>query len=56
VLRRYEFLRALHAEGINRFNVYRVPALLESDSPPPIHFPVFLRSEHTGNLRDLLYS
>src|SRR5947208_5259230 len=57
-LRRYELLRALHAQGINRFNVFRATALLESAHAPPLRFPVFLRSErgHTGNLSGLLYS
>jgi hypothetical protein len=55
VLGRYELLRALHARGINRFNVFRAPAVLESTQP--MRFPVFLRSEreHVGNVSDLLY-
>jgi hypothetical protein len=57
-LGRYELLRALHARGVNDFNVVRVPASLGSSPPEPLHFPVFLRSEreHIGNLSDLLYS
>jgi hypothetical protein len=55
-LRRYELLRTLHADGINNFNVVRAVAAL--DSPPPLRFPVFLRSEreHTGTLSGLLHS
>jgi hypothetical protein len=58
VLRRYELLRALHAEGVNRFNVYRLSRSSDSASQPSVRFPVFLRSEraHTGNLSDLLHS
>jgi hypothetical protein len=57
-LRRYELLRALHAQGINRFTVFRASDALGSAPPAPVRFPVFLRSEreHTGNLSDLLYS
>jgi hypothetical protein len=56
VLGRYELLRMLHASGINRFNVFRIPNPLPSYSPKPMRFPVFLREEveHTGRLTDRL--
>ena len=53
IRQRYELLRLLHAEGINRFNVYR-----PGDDLAGIRFPVFVRCEHdhggarTGLLRD----
>jgi diguanylate cyclase (GGDEF)-like protein len=58
VLRRYELLRMLHAEGINRFNVFRVPQTLPGDAPMPLRFPVFVREarESQGPLSELLYS
>lgn len=37
---RYEFLRELHAAGINPFTTYRA-----DDRPQPVRFPVFLRYE-----------
>jgi len=40
-LRRYDLLRALHAEGSNRFTVHR-----PGDLAAPIRFPVFLHGEH----------
>ncbi len=50
-MRRYELLRALHREGINQFNVYRV-----RDDERPRRFPVFLRIEndHGGSLTGLI--
>jgi diguanylate cyclase (GGDEF)-like protein len=58
VLRRYELLRMLYAEGINRFNVFRIPPSLPSDPPMELRFPVFVREERErqGPLSDLLYS
>jgi hypothetical protein len=52
VLLRYPLLRALHADGINNFNVYRPEA-----GEWPERFPVFLRREsfHTGALTGLLH-
>ncbi len=37
---RFELLRALHADGVNPFNVYRA-----DDRPRPSGFPVFIRTE-----------
>lgn len=53
VLARYDLLRALHADGVNRFNVYRL-----DDDRAALSFPVFLRleKEHQGNLSELLHS
>jgi hypothetical protein len=50
-LRRRELLRALHANGINRFNVHDIDAPRDA-----IRFPVFIRSmrQHTGPLSALL--
>jgi hypothetical protein len=58
VLRRYDLLRMLHAEGINTFNVFRVPDPLSPQPTIPLRFPVFLREaiEHTGKLTDLLHT
>lgn len=39
-LRRLDLLRALHAEGLNRFTAYRA-----IERHPDMHFPVFLRHE-----------
>jgi hypothetical protein len=57
VLRRYELLRMLHAEGINRFNVFRIPASLPPEPPVQLRFPVFVREERESQppLTDLLY-
>jgi diguanylate cyclase (GGDEF)-like protein len=58
VLRRYELLRMLHTEGINRFNVLRVPETLPSEPPVPLRFPVFVREEreHSDKPLTLLHS
>lgn len=52
-LRRYDLLRALHAEGSNRFNVHH-----SGDLAAPIRFPVFLHGEHDhlGRRSDLLHT
>jgi len=51
VLRRYDALNKLHAEGVNSFRVVRA-----CDSLEGIRFPVFLRrgDDHRGNLTPLL--
>jgi hypothetical protein len=51
VLQRPDFLRALHANGRNEFNVYRV-----SETRTPARFPVFLRcaNDHQGSRTELL--
>jgi hypothetical protein len=51
-MRRYELQRALHAAGINSYNVHRA-----TDSERPRRYPVFLRGEndHQGNLTPLLH-
>lgn len=51
VLPRFELLRALHAAGLNSFNVYRVPERHEIQ-----HFPVFIRwgSDHRMPLTKLI--
>ena len=53
VLRRYELLKTLHAEGINRFAAYRL-----DNGAIPQKYPVFLRreNEHDGALSPLLNS
>lgn len=53
VLRRFNLLRKLHADGDNPFDVFRLP--LEQASP---RFPVFIReeNEHTGSLTPLLHN
>ena len=53
VLRRYDLQRALYADGINTFRMYR---LVEERSQ--LRYPVFLRleREHQGNLSPLLYN
>ncbi len=52
VLRRYDALHKLHAEGVNSFRV-----VWASDSLEGIRFPVFLRrgDDHRGNLTPLLH-
>jgi hypothetical protein len=51
VLKRYELLSALHAQGLNRHGVMRA-----TDVTPNVRFPVFVReeSEHNGSLTPLL--
>lgn len=51
VLRRYDLLRALHADGTNNFQCFRL-----DDDRAALRFPVFLRleREHQGNLTPLL--
>lgn len=51
VLGRYDLLRALHCDGVNGFDVYRV-----DDDVAPRRFPVFLRGEndHAGPTSDLI--
>jgi hypothetical protein len=51
VLRRYELLRTLYAQGQNSFAVYKL-----SDLHTPMRFPVFVRqeNEHEGSLTPLL--
>jgi len=51
VLCRYDLLRALKADGINNFNVYRT-----SDDRSALKFPAFVRreNEHQGSLTPLL--
>ena len=49
-LRRYELLRALHDDGTNAFDVYRL-----ADRRVPARFPVFIRrDEHGGEVSPLL--
>lgn len=52
-MRRYELLRALHAAGVNSFDVHRL-----AGGDPPGRYPVFIRSEsdHAGPLTPLLRS
>jgi len=52
-LDRFNLLSTLHAEGINRFRVFRAAGLNAE-----VKFPVFVRYEkrHTGALTPLLYS
>jgi len=52
-LRRYQLLRELHDQGLNRFNAYRV-----SEQSVPERWPVFLREEndHGGHVSPLLTS
>ncbi len=52
-MRRYELLRALHADGVNPFTAYRAV-----ERPRPASFPVFLRAEgdHAGPLSPLLHA
>jgi hypothetical protein len=51
VLRRYDALKKLHADGVNSFRVERA-----CDSLEGVRFPVFLRrgDDHRGNLTPLL--
>jgi len=51
VLRRFPLLRALHEEGINAFNVYRL-----DEFRTPQRFPVFLRhaDDHSGPRSEVL--
>jgi hypothetical protein len=51
VLKRYELLSELHAQGLNRHGVTRATGVL-----PNVRFPVFVReeSEHNGSLTPLL--
>jgi hypothetical protein len=53
VLRRYELLKALHANGTNTFEAYRL-----NNGRLPQKFPLFLRreSEHDGAISPLLNS
>ena len=53
VLRRFELLTRMHAEGINRFRAYRATSAERSYS-----FPVFVREEagHDGPLTGLLHN
>ncbi|MEX2200077.1 MAG: hypothetical protein WD711_01680 [Dongiaceae bacterium] len=50
-LRRYDLLRKLHEEGINRFDAYMM-----TEHRKPKRFPVFIRSafDHDGATTDLL--
>jgi hypothetical protein len=50
-LRRYDLLRKLHEEGINRFDAYMM-----TEHRKPKRFPVFVRaaSDHLGAISDLL--
>ena len=49
-LRRFELLRALHDDGTNTFDVYRL-----ADRRVPARFPVFIRrDEHGGEVSPLL--
>lgn len=52
-LRRYELLKALHANGTNKFQAYRL-----NNGAVPRKFPLFLRreSEHDGAISPLLHS
>jgi hypothetical protein len=52
-LRRYDLLKALHANGINGFQAYRL-----DNGRVPENFPLFLRreSEHDGAISPLLHS
>ena len=54
VLRRYELLKALHADGTNAFEAHR----LNNGAPPPRKFPLFLRreSDHDGAISPLIHS
>lgn len=51
-MRRYELLKTLKQQGINRFDVYRPDESMKD----PV-FPVFIRGEndHKGSVSDLLY-
>jgi hypothetical protein len=51
VLKRYELLAALHAQGLNRHGTRRA-----TEVTPNVRFPVFVReeSEHNGSLTPLL--
>jgi len=50
-MRRYELLRTLYEQGVNRFNIYRL-----AQCQLPSQFPVFIRGEndHNGSLTPLL--
>lgn len=52
-LRRYDLLRALHAEGVNYFNCFRL-----RDDRAALRFPAFLRleNEHQGSLSELVHN
>lgn len=52
-MRRYELLRTLYEQGVNRFDVYRA-----AEGRTPARFPVFVRGEndHEGSRTPLLYS
>lgn len=52
-MRRYELLRSLYDQGVNKFNIYRLTELRM-----PEIFPVFIRGEndHGGSLTPLLHT